>query len=90
MSRVAPDEGLPLICEFCGCTIPEDGRDCPALDDDGEPSRNHLTVDRLGERASVVRVCNGDVPRLAECEVGQRLAAKRILDEDVFGEWRGE
>ncbi len=30
---IAPDEGLPLICEFCGCVIPEDGRDCPALDD---------------------------------------------------------
>ena len=23
---------LPLICEFCGCTIPADGRDCPALE----------------------------------------------------------
>ncbi|MFC6757892.1 MULTISPECIES: hypothetical protein [Haloarcula] len=72
-------------------TIPKDDLERDGLlDDDGEPSEHHLTVDRLGERAYVVRVCDGDVPELAECEVVRRLAAERILDEDVFGERRGE
>lgn len=60
------------------------------IDDAGEPDDAHLTVDRLGERAYVVRVCDGDVPELSECDVIQRLAAKRIVDEDVFGQQKGE
>ncbi|AJF26812.1 hypothetical protein SG26_14280 [Haloarcula sp. CBA1115] len=60
------------------------------VDDAGEPDDAHLTVDRLGERAYVVRVCDGDVPELTECEAIQRIAAERMLDEDVFGQQQGE
>ncbi|KOX92814.1 hypothetical protein AMS69_10150 [Haloarcula rubripromontorii] len=60
------------------------------LDESGEPDEAHLTVDRLDERAYVVRVCDGDVPELSECEAIQRLAAERILDEDVLGKRQGE
>lgn len=56
------------------------------LNSDGEPNGAHLTVDRLGERAYVVRVCDGDVPELSECEAIQRFAAERMVDEDVFGQ----
>jgi len=56
------------------------------LDDDGEPAEAHLAIDRLDERAYVVRVCDGDVPELTECEVIQRLAAEKLLAEDMIGE----
>ena len=72
-------------------TIPKDDLERDGLlTEDGEVAEKHLTVDRLGERAYVVRVCDGDVPELAECEAVRRLAAERILDEDVFGEPQGE
>ncbi|WP_254271101.1 hypothetical protein [Haloarcula marina] len=60
------------------------------LDEDGEPDESHLMVERLGERAYVVRVCDGDIPELSECEEIQRIAAERMLDEDVFGRRQGE
>ncbi|GGK64644.1 hypothetical protein [Haloarcula sebkhae] len=67
-------------------TLPKDFLERDGLlDSDGEPDEAHLTVDRLDERAYVVRVCDGDVPELSECEAIQRLAAERIVDEDVFG-----
>lgn len=59
------------------------------LTEDGEIPETHLAVERLGERAYVVRVCDGDVPELAECELIRRIAAERVLDEDVLGD-RGE
>ncbi|MFC7026371.1 hypothetical protein ACFQJ5_16695 [Halomicroarcula sp. GCM10025324] len=51
------------------------------VDENGEPDDVHLTVDRLDERAYVVRVCDGDIPELHECEAIQRVAAERLLDE---------
>jgi len=72
-------------------TLPKDYLERDGLiDSDGEPDEAHLTVDRLGERAYVVRVCDGDVPELSECEVVRRLAAERIVDEDVSGRQKGE
>jgi len=71
-------------------TIPKDDLERDGLLDGGEPSEHHLTVDRLGERAYLVRVCDGDVPELADCEVVRRVAAERILNEDVFGQRQGE
>jgi len=68
-------------------TLPKDFLERDGLlNSDGDPDEAHLTVDRLGERAYVVRVCDGDVPELSECEAIQRLAAERIVDEDVFGQ----
>jgi len=68
-------------------TLPKSFLDRDGLvDENGDPDEAHLTVDRLGERAYVVRVCDGDVPELSECDVIQRLAAERIVDEDVFGQ----
>ncbi|WP_424001182.1 hypothetical protein ACOZ4I_15680 [Haloarcula salina] len=68
-------------------TLPKDFLERDGLiDDGGEPSEAHLTVDRLGERAYVVRVCDGDVPELSECEAVRRLAAERMVDEDVSGQ----
>jgi len=72
-------------------TIPKDDLERDGLlTDEGEPAEKHLTVDRLGERAYVVRVCDGDVPELSECSEIRRIAAERILDEDVFGQRQGE
>lgn len=72
-------------------TVPKDFLDRDGLlDDDGEPEDAHLTVDRLGQRAYVVRVCDGDVPELTECEFIQRLAAERMVNEDVFGRQKDE
>ena len=44
-----------------------------------------LDVDRLGRRTYVVRIPEegGDLPELAQCEVVERLAAKRALDLGV-------
>jgi len=67
-------------------TLPKDFLERDGLlNSDGEPDEAHLTVDRLDERTYVVRVCDGDVPELSECEAIQRLAAERIIDEDMFG-----
>ncbi|GCF13240.1 hypothetical protein Harman_11750 [Haloarcula mannanilytica] len=72
-------------------TLPKDFLERDGLlNSDGDPDEAHLTVDRLGERAYVVRVCDGDVPELSECEAIQRLAAERMVDEDVFGQQKGE
>lgn len=72
-------------------TLPKSFLDRDGLvDENGDPDDAHLTVDRLGERAYVVRVCDGDVPELSECEAVRRLAAERIIDEDVFGQQTGE
>lgn len=72
-------------------TIPKDDLERDGLlTDNGQVAEKHLTVDRLGERAYVVRVRDGDVPELAECKVVRRLAAERLLDEDVFGRRQGE
>ncbi|QIO23082.1 hypothetical protein [Haloarcula sp. JP-L23] len=72
-------------------TVPKDFLDRDELlDDDGDPVDAHLTVDRLGERAYVVRVCDGDVPELSECEFIKRIAAERVLNEDAFGRQQGE
>lgn len=72
-------------------TVPKDFLERDGLlDESGEPEDAHLTVERLGERAYVVRVCDGDVPELSECEFIQRIAAERVLDEDVFGRRQGE
>lgn len=71
-------------------TIPKDDLERDGLLDGDEPSEHHLTVDRLGERAYLVRVCDGDIPELWECPEIRRIAVERMLDEDVFGEQRGE
>jgi len=70
-------------------TIPKDDLERDGLlTEDGEPADMHLTVDRLGERAYVVRLCDGDVLELPDCSVIRRIAAERMLDEDSFGEWQ--
>jgi hypothetical protein len=72
-------------------TVPKDFLERDGLvDDDGDPADAHLTVDRLGDRAYVVRVCDGDVPELTECEAIRRIAAERVLDEDVLGRQQDE
>jgi len=55
------------------------------LDADGDPDDStNLTIDRLDERVYVVRMCDGDIPELAECEGIQRVAAQQLMSEDVF------
>ena len=62
-------------------TIPKHDLERDGLvDDEGEPAEVHLTVDRLDERAYVVRVCDGDIPELRECEAVRRIAAERLLE----------
>ena len=55
--------------------------------DDGEvPDEQQVDVERLGERAYLVRVADdGKLPDPQECEVVERLAAQRILNEDAYG-----
>jgi len=55
--------------------------------DDGEvPDEQQVDVERLGERAYLVRVADdGTLPDPQECEVVERLAAQRILNEDAYG-----
>jgi len=55
--------------------------------DDGEvPNERQVDVERLGERAYLVRVADdGMLPDPQECEVVERLAAQRILNEDAYG-----
>lgn len=57
------------------------------LTDDGEvPDGQQVDVERLGECAYLVRVADdGTLPDPQECEVVERLAAQRILNEDAFG-----
>lgn len=57
---------------------------------DGElPDEQRLTVDRLGRRTYVVRLTDeGSLPDLLECEVVERLAAQRLLNQNAFGEPR--
>jgi len=57
------------------------------LDEDGElPEEQRLTVDRLGRRAYLVRLTDGgEIPELHECEAVRRVAAERVLSEDVHG-----
>ncbi|MFC7077874.1 hypothetical protein [Haloarcula halophila] len=55
------------------------------VDDDGEIVESHLAIERLGERVYAIRICDGDIPELSECEEIRRLAAERLLDQDVFG-----
>ena len=67
-------------------TIPRDDLEKDGLLEEGElPDEQHLDVNRLGHRAYVVRIPeeDGDLPELAQCEVVERLAAKRALDLSV-------
>ncbi|SFR31174.1 hypothetical protein [Halorubrum sodomense] len=67
-------------------TIPRDDLEKDDLLDEGElPDEQHLDVDRLGRRTYVVRIPEegGNLPELAQCEVVERLAAKRALDLGV-------
>jgi len=60
------------------------------LTSDGEvPDGQQVDVERLGERAYLVRVAeDGSIPDPQECEAIERLAAQRILNEDAFGQPR--
>ncbi|OYR80411.1 hypothetical protein DJ84_15655 [Halorubrum ezzemoulense] len=67
-------------------TLPRDDLEKDDLLEEGElPDEQHLDVDRLGRRTYVVRIpeAGGDLPELAQCEVVERLAAKRALDLGV-------
>lgn len=65
-------------------TIPKSDLERDGLiGEDGTPTGVHLTVDRLDERAYVVRVCDGDIPELHECEAIQRVAAERLLNNNM-------
>ncbi|MBV0925024.1 hypothetical protein KTS45_12535 [Halomicroarcula limicola] len=53
------------------------------LDEGGNPvSDTHIAVERLDERVYVVRMCDGNIPELADCDTIRRIAAERILEED--------
>ncbi|WP_053946694.1 hypothetical protein [Halolamina sediminis] len=68
-------------------TIPRAFLEKDGVLDDGEvPDEQQVDVERLGERAYLVRVAeDGSLPDPQECEVVERLAAQRILNEDAFG-----
>lgn len=73
-------------------TIPREFLERDDVLHDGEiPDKQNLTVDRLGERAYLVRlVDDGDVPDLAECESIERIVGQRLLQEDAFGQARSQ
>jgi len=62
------------------------------VDADGQVvDQTRLTVDRLDDGVYAIRVCDdGDLPEISETKVVRRLAAERMLDEDVFGRRQGE
>ncbi|WP_373190080.1 hypothetical protein [Halolamina sp.] len=59
------------------------------LEDGDVPDERQVDVERLGERAYLVRVAeDGSLPDAQECEVVERLAAQRLLNENAFGQPR--
>lgn len=63
-------------------TIPRDDLEKDGvLENDDLPDEQHLDVERMGRRTYVVRIPEeGDLPELAQCELVERLAAKRAID----------
>jgi len=68
-------------------TIPRNYLEKDGVLDEGEiPDEQQVDVERLGRRAYLVRVTDdGSLPEPHECEVVERLAAQRILNEDAYG-----
>ena len=72
-------------------TLPKKGleRDGVLNDDGGIPDQQSLVVDRLGERVYLVRLVeDAEVPDAGETEVVERLAARRLMQQDAFGQPR--
>jgi len=68
-------------------TLPKDYllRD-DVLEDGDVPEEQNLVVDRLGRRAYLVRlVDDGTIPDPEQTEVVERLAARRMMQQDAFG-----
>ena len=63
-------------------TIPRDDLEKDGVLEGGDiPDGQHLDVERMGQRTYVVRIPEaGDLPELSQCELVERLAAKRALD----------
>lgn len=62
------------------------------VDDDGQVAdETQLTVERLDSGVYAIRVCvDDDLPELEDTTVVRRVAAERLLDEDVFGRTEAE
>ncbi|QKY20607.1 hypothetical protein B4589_009535 [Halolamina sp. CBA1230] len=59
------------------------------LDDGDVPDEQQVDVERLGERAYLVRIPDdGSLPDPQDCEVIERLVGQRILNEDAYGQPR--
>jgi len=70
-------------------TVRKDWLDKDGILEDGEiPDEQHVDVDRLGERAYVVRFTDdeGDLPELEHCQAIRRLAASMMLDAGALGQ----
>lgn len=82
MQKLRNDSGSGLV------TIPKGFLEQDDVLEDGEvPTELQLNVERLGRRAYVVRLTeDGQLPDLQNCEEIERLAAQRLLDENVFGQ----
>lgn len=82
MQKLRNDSGSGLVTIPKGFLEQDD-----VLDGDDVPTELQLRVERLGRRAYVVRLCDdGRLPELHECEEIERLAAQRMLDENVFSQ----
>lgn len=60
-------------------TLPKEDLEGDGYLDEGDiPEDQNVLVERLGEGAFVVRLCDGgEIPELTETEIVQRLAAQR-------------
>lgn len=59
------------------------------LEDGAIPDSQLVAVDQLGERTYLVRMPAGaELPDPQECDVVERLATQRLLQEDAFSQQR--
>jgi hypothetical protein len=82
--------GLQKLQERSGSgvvTIPKEELRADGVLDDGEiPEGQTVDLEKLGERAFLVRIPKGgDVPSVEECDVVRRLAADIVLSREPNG-----
>jgi hypothetical protein len=82
--------GLQQLREKTGSavvTIPKDELRADGVLEDGEiPDQQTVDVEKLGERAFLVRIVDeGEVPAVEECDVVRRLAADIVLSREPNG-----
>jgi hypothetical protein len=82
--------GLQQLQEKTGSavvTIPKGELRADGVLEDGEiPDEQTVNVEKLGERAFLVRIVDdGEIPAVEECDVVRRLAADLVLTREPKG-----